>query len=106
MNSRFKFHLKQNPAQGVDEVEDPHKNWKALLADGVDVPASTMPLELEDAEWRKRLTPEAYDVLRHGETEYTNTSPLNEEKRSGVFVCAGCALPLFTSAAKFDSGTG
>lgn len=106
MNSEFESNLHQNPAQEVVKVEDLHKNWKVLLAEGADVATSNEPLELEDAEWRKQLTPEAYDVLRHGGTEYTNTSPLNEEKRSGVFVCAGCALPLFTSAAKFDSGTG
>jgi peptide-methionine (R)-S-oxide reductase len=88
------------------EAADLQENWKALLEDGVDVPTSTAPLELEDGEWRKRLTPDAYDVLRHGGTEYTNTSPLNAENRAGVFTCAGCGLPLFTSAMKFDSGTG
>lgn len=63
-------------------------------------------LRLSDAEWRKRLTPQAYAVLRQASTEYPFTSPLNDEHRQGIFRCAGCALPLFASATKFDSGTG
>ena len=63
-------------------------------------------VELSDAEWRKRLSPQAYAVLRKASTEYPFTSPLNKEHRSGVFSCAGCQLPLFTSRTKFDSGTG
>ena len=61
---------------------------------------------LSDAEWKKRLAPEAYRVLRHGATEWPGTSPLNKEHRAGTFACAGCALPLFSSRTKFDSGTG
>ncbi len=53
-----------------------------------------------------RLTPAQYDVLRHEGTERPFTSPLNDEKRKGVFDCAGCDLPLFASEMKFDSGTG
>lgn len=63
-------------------------------------------LELTDAEWRKRLSPAAYRVLREEATERPFTSPLNAEHRKGLFVCAGCALPLFSSTTKFDSGTG
>jgi peptide-methionine (R)-S-oxide reductase len=59
-----------------------------------------------DAEWRKLLSPAAYDVLRHEGTEPPFTSPLLHEKRTGIFHCAGCALPLYSSATKFDSGTG
>jgi peptide-methionine (R)-S-oxide reductase len=59
-----------------------------------------------DAEWKKELTPEQYNVLRHAGTEPAFTSPLNSEKHAGTFVCAGCALPLFPSKFKFDSGTG
>jgi|SRR5438105_9545787 len=59
-----------------------------------------------DAEWRKLLSPAQYEVLRHAGTERPFTSPLNKEKRTGVFSCAGCALPLFSSKTKFDSGTG
>jgi peptide-methionine (R)-S-oxide reductase len=57
-------------------------------------------------EWRKLLTPEQYAVLRQEDTEAAFTSPFNDEKRKGVFACAGCDLPLFTSETKFDSGTG
>ena len=87
-------------------VEDLQKNWKTLLADGADVATSTDPLARSDAEWRKLLTPAQYDVLRREGTEYPGSSPLDREKRAGVFACAGCSLPLFTSAMKFDSGTG
>ena len=59
-----------------------------------------------DAEWRRLLTPAQYAVLREHETERPYSSPLNSEKRSGVFACAGCDLPLFSSAAKYESGTG
>jgi peptide-methionine (R)-S-oxide reductase len=57
-------------------------------------------------EWRKILTPEQYAVLFEQSTERSGTSPLNDEKRHGTFVCAACRLPLFSSEAKFDSGTG
>lgn len=66
------------------------------------------PLEItrSRAEWRKRLGPARYAILREGGTERAGSSPLDKEKRKGLFVCAGCGLPLFSSAAKFDSGTG
>src|SRR5687767_499264 len=57
-------------------------------------------------EWRRILSPQAYAVLREGHTERAGSSPLDKEKRRGVFACAGCALPLYASAAKFESGTG
>ncbi len=59
-----------------------------------------------DEEWRKLLKPNQYAVLRREGTERPFTSPLNDEHRSGRFACAGCALDLFSSATKFDSGTG
>ncbi|MES2442971.1 MAG: peptide-methionine (R)-S-oxide reductase MsrB [Pseudomonadota bacterium] len=68
--------------------------------------AQKFEFTLTDAEWKKRLSPAAYDTLRHGATEYPGTSPLNKEHRAGTFACAGCALPLFSSTTKFDSGTG
>jgi len=63
-------------------------------------------VEHTDAEWRKLLTPEQYAVLRQGATEYAFSSPLDEEKRAGIYSCAGCDLDLFSSKTKFDSGTG
>ncbi|MEO6361600.1 MAG: peptide-methionine (R)-S-oxide reductase MsrB, partial [Caldimonas sp.] len=67
---------------------------------------SVEPLKLSDAEWKKRLTPQQYDVLRHEGTESPGSSSLNGEKRKGVFHCAGCDLALFSSDAKYESGTG
>jgi peptide-methionine (R)-S-oxide reductase len=61
---------------------------------------------LSEAEWKKRLTPEQFYVLRKHGTERAGTSPLNHEKRKGTFACAGCGLPLFASETKFESGTG
>jgi peptide-methionine (R)-S-oxide reductase len=61
---------------------------------------------LTDDEWRKRLSPAAYQTLRHEATEAPFSSPLNAEHRRGTFLCDGCALPLFASTTKFDSGTG
>ncbi|MBL0141487.1 MAG: peptide-methionine (R)-S-oxide reductase MsrB [Betaproteobacteria bacterium] len=63
-------------------------------------------IALKPEEWKKRLTPEQYSVLREEGTERAGTSPLDREKRKGTFTCAGCDLPLFTSEMKFDSGTG
>jgi peptide-methionine (R)-S-oxide reductase len=63
-------------------------------------------VSLSDAEWRARLTPAAYDVLRNHSTERPYTSPLNDETRAGLYHCAGCDLPLFDAATKYDSGTG
>ena len=61
---------------------------------------------LSEGEWRKRLGPERYRILREAGTERPYSSPLNKEHRRGTFACAGCGLPLFSSTTKFDSGTG
>jgi peptide-methionine (R)-S-oxide reductase len=58
------------------------------------------------AEWKRQLGPARYAVLREEQTERAGSSPLDKEKRRGTFTCAGCALPLYSSAAKYDSGTG
>jgi len=63
-------------------------------------------LTLSDGEWRQRLTPQQYHILREAGTEPAHSSPLNHEKRDGVFACAACELPLFTAMMKYDSGTG
>ncbi|MCB2105902.1 MAG: peptide-methionine (R)-S-oxide reductase MsrB [Rhodobacteraceae bacterium] len=59
-----------------------------------------------EAEWRRLLSPAQYRVLREEDTERAFTSPLNDEHRDGTFHCAGCDLPLYASATKYDSGTG
>ena len=69
-------------------------------------PATIQKVSLSKDEWRKRLTPEQYAVLRDEATERAGSSPLNQEKRKGTYVCAGCDLPLFRSETKFESGTG
>jgi peptide-methionine (R)-S-oxide reductase len=90
----------------MKQVEELQRNWKALLAEGVKVPLPTEPLKLSKEEWRKRLDSMQYNVLREEGTERPGSSPLNNEKRPGVFVCAGCSLPVFTSEMKYESGTG
>ena len=64
------------------------------------------PVSHSDAEWKKILGPQRYDILREAGTERPFSSPLDEEHRKGVFVCAGCANHLYSSDTKFDSGTG
>lgn len=77
-----------------------------VLTGGAVIAAPASGLSLPDAQWRKRLTPQAYAVLRQGSTERPYSSPLLKEHRKGRFVCAGCDLPLFSTTTKFDSGTG
>jgi peptide-methionine (R)-S-oxide reductase len=68
--------------------------------------SKAFPFTLTDAEWRARLSPEAYRVLRAHGTERAGTSPLDREKRAGIFACAGCGNALFDASTKFDSRTG
>jgi peptide-methionine (R)-S-oxide reductase len=68
--------------------------------------AEAFPVVHSDEEWRNILTPAQYAVLRKHATERPGSSALNAEKRQGIFVCAGCASPLFSSETKFESGTG
>jgi len=73
------------------------------------VPWGEEPIDfasLTNAQWRGRLNGEQFRVLRQEGTERAGTSPLNREHRDGIFVCAGCGLPLFTSETKYESGTG
>ncbi len=68
--------------------------------------AETFEVSHDDAEWRARLSAVQYDILRRQGTERPYASPLNDEHRDGIFACAGCDLPLFSSRTKFDSHTG
>ena len=76
--------------------------WRSAEAGAAD----TFEVTHTDAEWRKLLTRDQYAVLRHEATERPFSSPLNHEKRRGLYACAGCDLDLFSSTTKFDSGTG
>jgi peptide-methionine (R)-S-oxide reductase len=68
--------------------------------------AATYPVRFTEAEWRKRLTPAQYHILREQGTERPNSSPLNREHRKGTFLCAADGHPLYASSTKFESGTG
>ena len=78
--------------------------WRRLF--GQAGPKESFEVSLSEAEWRKRLTPAQFDVLRYEATEPPFSSPLNNEKRVGTYHCAGCDLPVYISETKFDSGTG
>jgi peptide-methionine (R)-S-oxide reductase len=93
-------------ASSVKDIENMQKNWRALLAKDFKAPVPSEPLKLSKDEWRKRLDSAQFQILREEGTEGPGTSALNGEKRPGVFICAGCSLPLFTSAMKYESGTG
>ena len=88
-------------------LETLHNNWQDFLPEGYTPVSPGETLSLSKDEWKERLSdPLAFDVLRREGTERSFTSPLNDEKREGVFLCGGCDLPLFTSAMKYESGTG
>jgi peptide-methionine (R)-S-oxide reductase len=78
----------------------------AVLPARLRAEAKEFEVNKSDAEWRRLLTPAQYRVLRREDTEPAGSSPLLYEHRKGVFVCAGCELPLFRSDTKFDRGTG
>jgi peptide-methionine (R)-S-oxide reductase len=99
------------PAAAADKVstadiEQMRRDWKSLLPRNADVPLAPQPLSWTRDAWKRVLTPAQFAVLRDEGTERPGSSPLNNEKRAGVFVCAGCSLPLFTSRMKYESGTG
>lgn len=80
--------------------------WFAFRSRGSIAAAEKFEIEHTDDEWRALLTRAQYRVLRQEGTELPFSSPLDHETRAGMFACAGCALPLFSSATKYDSGTG
>lgn len=79
--------------------------WVSARASGGKEAAAGMIVH-SDEEWRRLLTPEQYDVLREEGTERPGSSPLNAEKRPGIYACAGCGQALFNSDTKYESGTG
>ncbi len=80
--------------------------WRQFSPDGTEIDDDPTPVELSTDEWRERLDDSQFEVLRREGTERAWSHPLNDEKRDGLFVCAGCGLPLFSSEMKFESGTG
>lgn len=93
--------------EGTDvNIEQIRSDWRNFLPGGFEAPSPADRVSLTEEEWRRRLTERQFEVLREEDTEAAFSSPLNDEKRDGVFVCAGCDLPLFTSQMKYDSGTG
>jgi len=78
----------------------------ALSGRNLSAQPGRFPYRLTDAQWRRRLNPAQYATLRQAATERPGSSPLDREHRRGTFHCAGCGQPLFSSAAKFESGTG
>jgi len=93
-------------ANNIDGAEDPHPSPLPKEDGGNLKSKGIKKVTKTDAEWKSELTPEQYQVLRQKGTEYAFTSPLNDIHDKGTFECAGCELPLFSSAQKFDSGTG
>ena len=89
-----------------DDLSTIRNDWRRHVPPEADLPGLSTPLEVTKQEWKERLDDDAYRVLFREGTERAGSSPLDREKRPGVFVCAACELPLFTSAMKFDSGTG
>ena len=81
---------------------------RAAAAPAAPAAGTALPetMKLSDAEWKKRLAPDQYAVLREEGTERAGSSALNGEKRAGRYLCVGCGLALFSSSAKFESGTG
>ena len=94
------------PLIAVERFGSIRAGWRSLLPANVSPPEPTDLLRLDEEAWRNRLTPERFHVMRQEATERPYTSELNDEDRPGVYLCAACDLPLFTSAMKFDPGTG
>ena len=102
LGARFRFTNALAETQPLKGKQEPMNDSTTLDPN----PATITPLELSKEQWRERLDEQAYYVLREEGTERPFTSPLNDEKSEGHFACKGCGLLLFTSAMKYNSGTG
>tara|TARA_R110002110_G_scaffold91264_2_gene237451 strand:+ start:72947 stop:73498 length:552 start_codon:yes stop_codon:yes gene_type:complete len=102
LSSALAFAAKRSTA----DIAALREQWRDLVPEGFQPPSVADTVSRTEAEWRQLLTAQQFDVLREEGTERPGTSPLNAEKRDGIFVCAGCELPLFTSGMKYESGTG
>jgi peptide-methionine (R)-S-oxide reductase len=92
---------KQKPS-----IQSMQSDWRKLLPASAKFSQDAKPLKRPAAEWQKELPKNSYRVLFKEDTEHAFSSPLNDEKRPGIFVCRACDLPLFSSEMKYDSGTG
>ena len=90
----------------MKNTEQMQHQWDEFARPDANFPVLAEPVSYSDEQWKSLLADQAYQVLRHEGTERAGTSMLNAEKRAGIYACAGCGLALFTSAMKFDSGTG
>jgi len=82
------------------------QEWRELLPKGYSDSLVLTPIELSEQDWQQRLSSAAFKVLRDEQTERPGSSALNQQHSKGIYACEGCDLPLFTSAMKFESGTG
>lgn len=88
------------------DIRRMRSSWRELRADNLELPSPDDKVSRSEQAWRDGLTEQEFSVLREAGTEPAFSSPLNEEQREGLFLCAGCGLALFTSEMKFKSGTG
>ncbi|MBP0615556.1 peptide-methionine (R)-S-oxide reductase MsrB [Jiella mangrovi] len=93
--------IKAGLAAGAAAVGAVALGWR-----GAGAAQESFPVSHTDAEWKKLLTPDQYAVLRNEATERPFSSPLNDNKKAGIYACAGCDTPVYSSKTKFDSGTG
>jgi peptide-methionine (R)-S-oxide reductase len=87
-------------------LPDEGYRMRRLFGAATEAARESFPVSHSEEEWRRILSPEQFRVLRQHGTERAGTSPLNQEKREGIFACAGCGQALFASGTKFESGTG
>ncbi len=97
---------RRNTLVGLGAVGAAIAGVRSLFTSTPAYAARAYEVTYSEDEWKKRLSPQQFYVLRKAGTEHPGSSPLNAEKRAGTFSCAGCKLPLFTSKTKFESGTG
>ncbi len=98
--------IRRAGAGSTEELTAMHTHWRDFHAGSTPLVELEPPLKRGRSEWRKQLPDDAYKVLFKEDTERPGSSALNDEKRAGLFLCAACSLPLFTTAMKFESGTG
>ena len=96
----------ESATRSAADIDSMRNDWQQLLPAGFSPPGPTDTVKRSEDEWRQQLPKAAFYVLREEGTERAFTSALNDEKRDGIYLCAGCDLPLFSSEMKYESGTG